>query len=297
LANFNSPFQSLHSLKQAKPGLLLRFPEFIYGVYCRQIQPVGYVHFRSELREKSGMKINRGITFLLGLGTLLAGYGRAGDTLPGQGYPASRYEALWTKSPFIVATSDVANQSSDFLLVGICRLDGVDYASLVSKQTNERYLLASGEPQNGLSLISVTHGEDWDKALVVIQNKGETFTLKLTDTAPAPMGLIGNAAVPGRFGQPWGAPQGRNAAMFSQTGSGFPSTMATQGGAPMSQVVGTGMVGQSVVAPQGANADVFPQTNGGYPSTQDSANMGSIGTGVMGNTPGHIAKGVVGNLR
>ena len=34
--------------------------------------------------------------------------------LPGAGYEASRYEALWTKSPFSVSTPDAAPDSPDY---------------------------------------------------------------------------------------------------------------------------------------------------------------------------------------
>jgi hypothetical protein len=195
------------------------------------------------LRERFRMKMNRGLAFFLGISAFLAGCCHAGDTLPGPGYPASHYETLWAKSPFAVATPEIADQPSEFSLVGIANLDGVDYASLVNKETNERYFLASGKPQNGLSLVSVTHGEDRDKTYAVIQNNGQTLTLKLSDTAAtaagAPMPQVVNGGMPGQPvppGQVTFAPQGPNPAMYPQTTGGFPSTMSPQaynaGGAP-----------------------------------------------------------------
>jgi len=173
------------------------------------------------------MRIIFTFSLLVGFGVLLAGYCKAGDSLPGQGYSASRYETLWMKSPFSVATPDTTDQSAEYVLVGIANLDGIDYASLVNKQTNDRYLLASGKPQNGLSLVSITHGEDRDKTFAVIQNKGETITLKLSDTPPPAvaggnMSQVANAGVT-MPGQPLGT---INPAMYLQTGGGFPSTMA-----------------------------------------------------------------------
>jgi hypothetical protein len=107
---------------------------------------------------------------------------------PGQGFSGDRYANLWTKSPFAIATPDAPSTSADYQLVGMAQFDGVSYASLVDRQTQEHFVLASDKPVKNLTLISISHGASG--ALAVIQRNGETLTLKQEEapavTAPAP---------------------------------------------------------------------------------------------------------------
>ena len=126
--------------------------------------------------------------------------------LPGRGYDASHYETLWTKSPFAVATPDAAPISSDYSLVGVAQNGGVSYASVVSKQNQEHFLVSSNKPINGLTLVSVTRGHDSSDTSVVMQKDGQTITLKMEEASMSPaVGGLPNAGVQNL--QPGQAPQ------------------------------------------------------------------------------------------
>lgn len=110
--------------------------------------------------------------------------------VPGDGFAPSRYETLWTKSPFAVASAQTAAAPSpDYSLTGVARIGGVSYASLVDTHTNERFLLSSNKPAGGLTLTSITLAHDGSLA-VVQKNDGQSITLKLeTPPPPAPADL------------------------------------------------------------------------------------------------------------
>jgi hypothetical protein len=113
---------------------------------------------------------------------------RADDpVVPGAGFPASRYEALWTKSPFAVATSEgVAESSPDYMLVGFAQVDGISYASLIERQNQEHFLISSDKPTKGITLTSITRGHDGSDTYAVVKKDGQSITLKLEQaSAPA----------------------------------------------------------------------------------------------------------------
>ena len=103
------------------------------------------------------------------------GESTADTALPGAGFPEDRYTTLWTKSPFAIATPD-ASPSTDYQLVGLAQFDGVSYASLVDKQTQEHFVLTSEKPVRNLSLISISHGGPTSTA--VIARAGERLILQ-----------------------------------------------------------------------------------------------------------------------
>jgi hypothetical protein len=125
---------------------------------------------------------------------------RADDpAVPGTGFAASRYEALWTKSPFAVATSETAQESSDYFLVGIAKVDGVSYASVIEKQNQEHFLISSDKPTRGLTLTSITRSPDGSDTYAMVQKDGQSITLKL-EQPPALTAVPGappNASTPG----------------------------------------------------------------------------------------------------
>lgn len=125
---------------------------------------------------------------------------RADDpVVPGEGFPASRYEALWTKSPFAVATSDeVAESSPDYFLVGIANIDGISYASVIERQSQEHFLISTDKPARGLTLTSITRSQDGSNTYAVVQKDGQSITLKLEQapaTAAAPNAPTTNTVV------------------------------------------------------------------------------------------------------
>jgi hypothetical protein len=105
---------------------------------------------------------------------------RADDpAVPGAGFPASRYEVLWTKSPFAVATPEAAADSPDYSLVLVAQIDGVSYASLIEKQNGEHFLISSDKSVRGLKLTSITRNPNSPDTYALVQKDGQTITLKL----------------------------------------------------------------------------------------------------------------------
>ena len=145
----------------------------------------------------------------------------AGDVpaMPGEGFPASRYETLWTKSPFAVETPEAAQGSPDYQLVGIARFDGVSYASLIETQTQQHFLLSSDQPVRGLTLISITRGQGPAGNQVIVQKNGQQITLHqdTSNTGPGP----GQSAPPGVAPAPAPAPVAQPLPM---PGAGGPGT-------------------------------------------------------------------------
>jgi hypothetical protein len=118
---------------------------------------------------------------------------RADDpAVPGASFPASRYEALWTKSPFAVATSEASGgeSSPDYFLVGIANIDGISYASVIERQHQDHFLISTDKPVRGLTLTSITRGHNISDTYAVVQKNGQSITLKLEQPPPA-------AATPG----------------------------------------------------------------------------------------------------
>lgn len=101
------------------------------------------------------------------------------DVLPGNGFSASRYEVLWTKSPFAVATAEAAPESPDYALKGAAQFDGVSYVTLIDKKSQEHFLLSSEKPVRGLKLLSLARGKTAADTAAVIDRNGESLTLKL----------------------------------------------------------------------------------------------------------------------
>lgn len=106
---------------------------------------------------------------------------------PPAGFPGDRYAALWTKSPFAIATPEAASGSADYSLVGLAQFDGVSYASLVEKPSGEHFVLASDKPVRNLTLVSIAHRSDGP--IATIRQNGEILTLRLETTAPPPTAL------------------------------------------------------------------------------------------------------------
>ncbi len=118
--------------------------------------------------------------------------------LPGDGFPASRYETLWTKSPFAIATPDAVQGSPDYKLVGIARNEGVSYASLIDNASGQHFLLSSDKPVNGLVLVSILGGKGSAGNQAVVQKNGQPITLvqDTSESAPGPGVPMGSINAP-----------------------------------------------------------------------------------------------------
>jgi hypothetical protein len=120
---------------------------------------------------------------------------RADDpVVPGGSFPASRYETLWTKSPFAVATveADEGPESPDYSLVGITNINGISYASVIEKEKNEHFLISTDKATRGMTLTSITIGHNGSDTYALVQKDGQPITLKL-EQGPAMAGANSNA--------------------------------------------------------------------------------------------------------
>ncbi len=106
--------------------------------------------------------------------------------IPGEGFAASKYKVLWTKSPFSVASAEAVAESADYSIVGLAKIDGVSYACLIDKSNNEHFLVTSDKPARGLTLQSVTGGKE---SMAILLRNGETLSLKMDATAAPQMAM------------------------------------------------------------------------------------------------------------
>jgi hypothetical protein len=118
----------------------------------------------------------------------------AGLMIPSVTFPVSRYEALWTKSPFAVATSEETVQASpDYMLVGIANVDGIFYASVIEQQPpQEHFLISSDGPTRGMILKSISKSADGQDTYASVLKDGQPLTLKLQQS---PAGAIAPTAL------------------------------------------------------------------------------------------------------
>ena len=116
--------------------------------------------------------------------------------VPAGGFPASRYQTLWSKSPFAVATAEAGQEASpDYTLAGIANVDGVSYASVIDNHNNqEHFLLSSAKPTRGLTLTSITRGQNGSDTLAVVQKDGQLITLKMQPAPAASAPLLATPA-------------------------------------------------------------------------------------------------------
>ncbi len=104
----------------------------------------------------------------------------ASTNLPSANYAPGRYEALWVKSPFAVATSEtVGEESPDYFLVGVANQDGVFFASVIERQNQEHFLLTSDRPVRGLTLKSINRSRDGVNTYAEVIKDGQPLTLKM----------------------------------------------------------------------------------------------------------------------
>lgn len=122
-----------------------------------------------------------------------------GPTIPTGGFDASRYEVLWTKSPFAVATSeDAATESPDYSFVGFsANIDGVSYASLIEKDNNAHFLISTDKSVKGMTLTSIKRNKDGSGTSALIKKDDQTITLKLEQ---APVASVAPGGMPPPLG-------------------------------------------------------------------------------------------------
>jgi hypothetical protein len=130
---------------------------------------------------------------LAAVGFATPAWSDGGPAVPGPGFDGGRYAGLWTKSPFAIATPDAPAASQDYELVGSAQFGGISYVSLINKQDQYHFVLASDKPLKDpshkldLKLVSISHGHDGSSA--VILQGGQSLMLQQEDARTAPAGM------------------------------------------------------------------------------------------------------------
>jgi len=103
------------------------------------------------------------------------------DLLP-QPYPASRYDAMRKKSPFTL--SSAADQAaavgfaSKLFLTGILRVGGESFATVMDKESKQRYMISAKPNEQNIQLVDIESGDDLSKVSVTLKKGDEKATLK-----------------------------------------------------------------------------------------------------------------------
>jgi hypothetical protein len=115
---------------------------------------------------------------------LLAGSGHADEQVIPQGYPVERYEPLWKKSPFSLASANAvaavpAGFADSLALTGVMKIGGEVYVSVVDKVTKERQML-SAKAEGQAILVEKLELADNDpgKVAVTLRKGGEISLLR-----------------------------------------------------------------------------------------------------------------------
>ena len=103
---------------------------------------------------------------------------------PDHGFPAARYEKLWTRSPFAVASAEDGPVSPDYAMVGAAEIEGVSYINLIEKHSGNHFLLASDAPSHGLTLVSVVRGKDAAATYAIVDRGGQSLRLRFEQVSP-----------------------------------------------------------------------------------------------------------------
>ncbi len=111
-----------------------------------------------------------------------------------QGYPPERYERIWKKSPFTVASvlapepADNKTFADSLTLAGLLTIDGKPLVTIVSNDSQETQLVEANKPNAaGLQVVSFVNNLDPTKVEVVLKKGDATGTLHFTiNETPAP---------------------------------------------------------------------------------------------------------------
>jgi hypothetical protein len=125
--------------------------------------------------------------------------------IPSKDFPVERYETLWTKSPFAVASTAPEkkdNTPAAYKLVGVSQFGGISYASVVNNQGGGGLFLEQNKPTKGLTLLSIQQGKTGATSSAKIILNGQVLVLDTDNTPqtslPQPVGFQpGNPGNPG----------------------------------------------------------------------------------------------------
>lgn len=122
----------------------------------------------------------------------------------GEGFPLSRYAALWKRSPFqlesIAPTSQSEGIGQRFALTGIAQIDGEPIVFVMERATQERSMVKKDGSRAGLTLVQIDVQQKYSDSTAMVRLDGEVGTIKFDATAAAPampQAMIVPQSVPG----------------------------------------------------------------------------------------------------
>jgi len=112
-----------------------------------------------------------------------------------QGHPPERYERIWKKSPFTVASviapveTDTSTFTDSLTLAGLLTIGGKPLVTVVQNDSQETQLVQADQPNPaGLQVVSFVNNLDPSKVEVVLKKGDATGTLRFTiNETPAVM--------------------------------------------------------------------------------------------------------------
>ncbi len=129
----------------------------------------------------------------------------AADVIPA-GYPAERYEILWQKSPFTLASVATEQAKPGFaeslVVTGVARIGDEDFLMLFDKKSQERLMLSSTKSAGGIELVTLNASPDPLKTTATVRRGGETAVVRYDPSLLTAPGAAQAAARPGMPGQP-----------------------------------------------------------------------------------------------
>ncbi len=132
------------------------------------------------------------------------------DTVIPAGTAVERYQPIWKRSPFTLASTPDAQASAEWSLGGLAENGQDPLVFLVNKQSQERMTVTGQPNEKGFSVESIDYQSDLLQSSVKIKTSGDTLTVRFDPsvvvaqaTQPTPAnGATANVATP----QPPGTP-------------------------------------------------------------------------------------------
>ena len=121
---------------------------------------------------------------------------RAAEPAVPAAFPAARYEHLWVRSPFSVASTTFDPDSAEYDLVGVGKVDDEVYASVQDRQSGEIFVISNHHPSHNLKLFQVHGGDRPEDSFAIIGRADQTITLHLHGATPTTEPTIQTAPPP-----------------------------------------------------------------------------------------------------
>jgi hypothetical protein len=135
------------------------------------------------------MKTALALLFCLGL----AGLARAADPAIPSGTTAERYQPIWVRSPFTLATPNAA-ESATWVLTGLAEDGDAPIVFLMNRNNQERMSVMTKANEKGFAIDSISYNANPLLSTVKVKTPAETMTLRFD---PAQMTVANAAPAPG----------------------------------------------------------------------------------------------------